>query len=100
MPRLPNISKYCVSRRSAAFGSLNEYSMLTPSIGRCCTPLTDRFGQPCRLNDRGCHVDDMVELRADFAFGVDAFGPVYDRAIASPAPVGGDLLGPLVGGVH
>ena len=40
MPRLQNISKYCVSRRSAAFASLNAYSMLAPSNGACCTLLT------------------------------------------------------------
>ena len=41
MPRLPNISKYWVSCRSADPPSLNEYSMLVPSIGACCTPLTN-----------------------------------------------------------
>src|ERR1044072_1073047 len=40
MPRLPNISKYCRSCRSALSGWLNVYSMLVPSIGDCCTPLT------------------------------------------------------------
>jgi len=40
MPRLPNISKYWVSRRSAALASLNAYSMLAPSNGACCTLLT------------------------------------------------------------
>ena len=40
MPRLQNISKYCVSRRSAAFASLNAYSVLAPSKGACCTLFT------------------------------------------------------------
>ncbi len=40
MPRLPNISKYCRSWRSGASGSLKVYSMLVPSMGDCCTPLT------------------------------------------------------------
>src|SRR6202022_1642046 len=106
MPRLPNISKYCVSCRSAALVSLNEYSILTPSTGRCCTPLTEtgsgrpapsgvrgapplegpllyavnraRLGQPRRFEDRRCHVDDVVKLRADFALGLDAIRPVHD----------------------
>ena len=42
----------------------------------------------------------MVELRADLAAGGDAPGPVDDGAVAGPAPVRGDLLGPLVGRVH
>ena len=40
MPRLQNISKYCVVWRSAAPASSNEYAIETPSSGRCCTPLT------------------------------------------------------------
>jgi hypothetical protein len=40
MPRLQTISKYCVSCRSAALASSNEYSMLTPCSGSCMTPLT------------------------------------------------------------
>jgi hypothetical protein len=39
-PRLPSISKYCVSCRSAALESLNEYAMLTPLRGFCWTPFT------------------------------------------------------------
>ena len=41
MARLPNISKYCVVRRSAALASSNEYTIDTPSIGRCTVPFTD-----------------------------------------------------------
>jgi hypothetical protein len=40
MPRLQNISKYCVVWRSAAPASSNEYAMLTPSSGFCWTPCT------------------------------------------------------------
>ena len=40
MPRLQNISKYCVSWRSSSAAPSNEYAMLTPSIGRWATPLT------------------------------------------------------------
>ena len=40
MPRLQNISKYCVVWRSAASPSSNEYAIETPSSGCCCTPLT------------------------------------------------------------
>ena len=40
MPRLQNISKYCVSWRSSSVAPSNEYAMLTPSIGCWATPLT------------------------------------------------------------
>ena len=40
MPRLPNISKYCVFRRSAALALSAEYSIETPSMGRCLIPFT------------------------------------------------------------
>ena len=75
--------------------------MLTPSIGVCWTPFTDRrLGQAGRLEDGRRDVDDVVELRADLALGLDALRPVDDRAVAGAAPVRGDLLGPLVGRVH
>ena len=60
----------------------------------------DRLGQSRRLEDGRRDVDDVVELRADLALGLDALRPVDDRAVARAAPVRGDLLGPLVGGVH
>src|SRR5215471_443761 len=42
MPRLANISKYCVSRfdGALAFALSNVYTMLTPSIGLCLIPST------------------------------------------------------------
>jgi hypothetical protein len=40
MAREPNISKYCVVRRPGAFAVFHVYTMLTPSMGRCATPLT------------------------------------------------------------
>ena len=46
------------------------------------------------------NIDDMGELRADLVAGLNSLGPVHDRAIAGTAPVGRDLLGPLVRGIH
>ena len=59
-----------------------------------------RLGQPRGLEDGGRYVDDVVELRADLAFGLEAVRPVHDGAVARPAPVGGNLLGPLIRGAH
>ena len=75
--------------------------MLTPSIGSCWMPFTEiRLREPGRLQDRRRHVDDVGELRADLALGLDPLGPVDDRAVARAAPVRGDLLGPLVRRIH
>ena len=52
------------------------------------------------LEYRRSDVDHVVELRADLATCVEAGGPVHDRAIPGTAPMGGDLLRPLVGRVH
>ena len=60
----------------------------------------NRFGQSCRLEDCGRHVDDVMELRADFAFRLDGVGPVHDGAVTCSAPMRRNLLGPLVGRVH
>ena len=57
-------------------------------------------GQPGGLEDGRRDVDDVVELVADLALGLDAVRPVDDRAVAGAAPVRGDLLGPLVRRVH
>jgi hypothetical protein len=40
MPRLTNISKYCVSRCSGAAASSKVGAMLLPCRGICCTPCT------------------------------------------------------------
>ena len=40
MPRLQNISKYWVARRSLAPASSNAYSIETPSMGCCWMPCT------------------------------------------------------------
>src|SRR4051812_8899914 len=40
MPRLPNISKYCVLRVEGASLLSHEYAMLVPSMGCCVIPLT------------------------------------------------------------
>jgi hypothetical protein len=58
------------------------------------------FRQPRRLQDRRCHVDDVVELRSDLAAAVDAVRPVDDGTVARATEVRGHLLGPLVRGVH
>src|SRR5271165_4761128 len=60
----------------------------------------NRFGQPCRLENRGRDIDDMVELRADFALRFNAIRPRYDGAVTRPAPVRSDLLRPPVRRVH
>ena len=62
----------------------------------------DRLGlrEPRGLEDGGRDVDDVMELVAQLAARLDARGPVHDRAVARPAPVRGDLLGPLVRRVH
>ena len=101
MPRLQNISKYCVSRTSGASASSNDGRIETPCSGICWTPWTNvGSGKPGRVEDGGRHVDHVVELRADLALRVDPAGPVDDRAVPRPAPVRGDLLRPLVGRVH
>ena len=101
MPRLQNISKYCVSWRSASVAPSNEYAMLTPSIGCWATPLTAvGCGQPGGFEHGGGDVDHVVELRANLAARGDPARPVDDRAVARSAPVRGDLLRPLVGRVH
>ena len=59
-----------------------------------------RFGYAGRFENRRSDVDDVAELRANFALGLDALRPVDDGAVAGAAPVRGDLLGPLVRRVH
>ena len=59
-----------------------------------------RLGHPGGLQqDRG-DVDDVVELVAGLTLGGDPVGPVDDGGVAGPAPVGGDLLGPLIRGTQ
>ena len=59
-----------------------------------------RMRQARGLEDRRRDVDDVMELAADLALGLDAVRPVHDRAVARAAPVRRDLLGPLVGRIH
>src|SRR5262249_1146349 len=54
---------------------------------------------PDRLKNGRDDVYDMVELRADFALGLDAFRPVYDERVARAAEVR-VLLAQLEGRVH
>jgi hypothetical protein len=58
------------------------------------------LGQPGYLQHRGRHIDHVVELGPELPLGLDPGGPVDDGAVAGPAPVGGDLLGPLIRDVH
>ena len=59
-----------------------------------------RLREAGRLQDRGSHVDDVVELQADLALALDPLRPVDNGPVARAAPVRGDLFGPLVGRVH
>src|SRR5207248_11210482 len=56
--------------------------------------------ESCRLENSRCDIDDVVKLPTHLTLGRNAFGPVYDGAIARAAPVRSDLLGPLVGRIH
>ena len=56
-----------------------------------------RCGDSGSLQNRGRHVDHMLELVARLALVVQAIWPVHDRAIAGAAPVRRHLFGPLVG---
>src|SRR4029077_9793565 len=101
MPRLTSISKYWVSRCSGVFASRNVGTRLLPCSGICWTPVDEvRFGDPGRVQDRGRDVDQVTELGAHLAVPAEPDGPVHDRFLAGATPVGGDLLGPLIGGVH
>jgi hypothetical protein len=101
MPRLQNISKYCVSCRSAAFASSNEYSMLTPCSGSCMTPFTMvGCGSPAASRIVGATSMTWWNCERISPFRLDPVRPVDDRAVARAAPVRGDLLGPLIRRVH
>jgi hypothetical protein len=59
-----------------------------------------RLRKSGHLEHRWRQVDDVVELVTRLPACRDPAGPVHDRAVAGPAPVRGDLLGPLVRRVH
>jgi hypothetical protein len=62
---LPNISKYCVARNSAASASSKLGRMLTPSSGRCSMPLTKSgCGNARHVEDGRGHLYDVGELVA------------------------------------
>ena len=101
MPRLQNISKYCVASPLAGCGVVERVAHGHALDRALLDAVDDRgLGQPGGIEHRRRDVDHVVELRADLALGRDALGPVDDRAVAGPAPVRGDLLGPLVRRVH
>jgi hypothetical protein len=52
------------------------------------------------LQDRRRDIDHVVELAAYLFFRLDSTWPVDDRAGAGAAPVGSDLLGPLIRRIH
>jgi hypothetical protein len=45
-------------------------------------------------------VDHVRELMTHLAFRLDTLRPMDDRAVAGPAPVRGDMFGPLIRRVH
>ena len=101
MPRLTNISKYCVVRRLLAFASSKVYAKLIPSIGVCCTPLRSVGAADAgHLVDRRDDVDHVHELIPKSALVLDLRGPRHDHRVAGAAEVAGHLLGPLEGRVH
>ena len=69
--------------------------MLTPSIG-VCDHAVDRLRlRDVRRFEHGRRdVDDVLELAADLALGLDARRPADDQRVARAAEVGGHLLGP------
>ena len=70
--------------------------MLVPSMGDCCTPLTNvGSGKAGRFEDRRRDVDHVGELRTQPALVLDPVRPVHDRAVAGAAPVRRHLLRPL-----
>src|SRR3954466_12639133 len=52
------------------------------------------------LQDRRCHVDDVVKLVAYLALRLDPAWPVDDETVAGAAEVRCDLLRPLIRRVH
>jgi hypothetical protein len=59
-----------------------------------------RLRKAGHIEDGGGDVDDVVELRAHLATGLEALRPVDDGPVPRSSEVRGDLLRPLVGGVH
>ena len=101
MPRLTKISKYWVSCRPAASGVVERVEH-ADAFERCLLDPVDegRVRQLRRFEDGRRDVDDVGELGPRLAPCGDPARPVHDHAVAGAAPVGGDLLGPLVRGVH
>ena len=101
MPRLPNISKYCVVVPLGGVGVVEAVEHADALHRRLLHAVDDdRLRQAGGLEDGRRDVDDVVELVRTSPLRRDAVRPVDDRAVAGAAPVGGDLLGPLVGRVH
>ena len=53
-----------------------------------------RCGDPRDLEDRGCHIDHVGELRAQPSCIGDPIGPMHDQGITGTAEVRADLLAP------
>src|SRR3954469_2768712 len=101
MPRVQNISKYWVSRASGASASSNAYAMLTPCSGICWMPLTNvGAGRAAASRTVAATSRMWWKLAADFAARPKAVGQVHDRPVAGATEMRGDLLGPLIRGVH
>ena len=75
--------------------------MLTPWIGVCWTPLTNvGSASPAASSTVGATSITCANCVRISPLRLEAGGPVHDRAVARPAEVRGDLLGPLVRRVH
>src|SRR3984885_15691118 len=64
--------------------------MLLDSVDEC------RLGNAGHFKDGWGNIDDVMELSTDFALSLASLWPMHDRAVASSAPMRGDLLGSLV----
>src|SRR5881397_3534856 len=100
MPRLQNISKYCVSRRSSSVAPSNEYAMLTPSIGLWATPLTVvGCGSPAASSTVGATSITWWNCVRNSPRAANPFGQCTIVPLRVP-PQCEATFGPLIGGVH
>ncbi len=100
-PRLANISKYCRSCVSGSRRVVEPKRMLLPCIGICWIPFTNvGAGRPATSSTVGATSITCENCERVSPMAVEPVGPVHDRAVARTAPVGSDLLRPLVRRVH